>query len=150
MGTAGSPVLAVGNAAIALTPEPVKAFAIATFGTDDKTALVVGTLILLALYAAAIGVLSLRNRPLGVLGIALFGGSGRSRPSPARRRAADWVPSVVGAAAAVAALNKLLAPLRRPADAGSLRGSVAGIDRRHAGIDRRRSFWSAARLPALR
>src|SRR4051794_19100237 len=38
VGTAGSPVLAVGNAAIALTPEPVKAFAIATFGTDDKTA----------------------------------------------------------------------------------------------------------------
>ena len=30
-----SPVLAVGQAAIDLTPQPVKDFAISTFGTDD-------------------------------------------------------------------------------------------------------------------
>src|ERR1700743_2260570 len=56
-----SPVLAVGQAAIDLTPAQVKEFAIATFGTGDKTALLAGILILLALYAAAVGILAVRR-----------------------------------------------------------------------------------------
>src|SRR5260370_31163973 len=50
-----SPVLAVGQAAIDLTPLPVKDFAISTFGTDDKNALLVGILVILAAFAAVIG-----------------------------------------------------------------------------------------------
>ena len=50
-----SPVLAVGQAAIDLTPLPVKNFAISTFGTQDKTALLGGILVVLALYAAVVG-----------------------------------------------------------------------------------------------
>ena len=58
---------------ITLTPEPVKDFAIRTFGENDKIALVVGTLVVIALYALVIGLVALRSRRLGAIGIALFG-----------------------------------------------------------------------------
>src|ERR1700752_5548310 len=53
-----SPVLAVGQAAIDLTPLPVKDFAISTFGTADKTVLLGGILVVLALYAAVVGIVA--------------------------------------------------------------------------------------------
>jgi uncharacterized surface protein with fasciclin (FAS1) repeats len=59
-GPQGSPVVAVGGAAIDMTPIPVKDFAIAHFGSHDKTALITGILVLLAGFAAVIGVLALR------------------------------------------------------------------------------------------
>src|ERR1700759_4248411 len=67
-----SPVLAIGQTAIDLTPAPVKNFAISTFGSNDKTVLLGGILVLLALYAARIGVLSVRRLSTGLWGIALF------------------------------------------------------------------------------
>src|SRR3954454_1491899 len=67
VGPASSPVVAVGNAAIALTPEAVKEFAIATFGQNDKRALVTGVLIVVALYAVAVGLAAARSRLRGVL-----------------------------------------------------------------------------------
>ncbi|HEY0402968.1 MAG TPA: molybdopterin-binding protein, partial [Blastococcus sp.] len=76
VGPASSPVVAVGGAAITLTPESVKHVAITTFGEDDKIALVAGTLAVIAAYALGIGLVGLRSRRLGVLGIALFGGIG--------------------------------------------------------------------------
>jgi hypothetical protein len=42
-GARGAPVVAVGEAAINLTPVPVKEFAITHFGTHDKLALVTGS-----------------------------------------------------------------------------------------------------------
>ena len=54
-GARGAPVVAVGEAAINLTPVPVKEFAITHFGTHDKLALVTGILVLLAGFAAVIG-----------------------------------------------------------------------------------------------
>jgi len=62
------PVLAVGQAAIDLTPPPVKDFAISTFGTADKTVLSAGILVLLALYAAAVGILAVRRLAFGMWG----------------------------------------------------------------------------------
>src|ERR1700730_12274078 len=61
-----SPVLAVGQTAIDLTPLPVKNFAISTFGSDDKTALLAGILVLLALYAAWVGTRALRRLSSGL------------------------------------------------------------------------------------
>ena len=49
----GSPVAAVGSVAIDNTPPAVKNFAIATFGSHDKLALVIGILVLLAVFSAA-------------------------------------------------------------------------------------------------
>ena len=63
-----SPVLAVGQAAIDLAPAQVKEFAIATFGTGDKTALLAGILVILVLYAAAVGILAVRRFGLGLAG----------------------------------------------------------------------------------
>ena len=42
-----SPVVAVGQAAIDLTPQPVKDFAISTFGANDKNALLASILVVL-------------------------------------------------------------------------------------------------------
>src|SRR5215831_13171951 len=67
-----SPVLAVGQAAIDLTPAPVKDFAISSFGTADKTVLLGGILVVLALYAALVGILAVRRLALGMWGLALF------------------------------------------------------------------------------
>ena len=105
VGPAASPVIAVGDAVITLTPEPVKAFAIRTFGENDKIALVVGTLVIVAVYALVIGLLALRSRRLGAAGIALFGLVGAlaavTRPAGGPL---DALPSLLGAAAGVVAL----------------------------------------------
>ncbi len=160
VGPASSPVVAVGDAVITLTPEPVKDFAIRTFGEDDKVALVVGTLVVVALYAVLIGLVSLRDRRLGTAGILLFGGIGAvaavTRPAGGPL---DAIPSLVGAAAGVVALGALLAPLtgsRPPAVpagvppaepppppgaeplADRLRGTLAAGDRKGGTLDRRR------------
>jgi len=146
---AAGPVVAVGDAVITMTPEPVKSFAIRTFGQNDKNALVVGTLILLALYSLVVGAVALRSRRLGVLGILLFGAVGvvaaLTRPAGS---ALDALPSVVGAVAAVVTLLVLLQPLAptpaapRPTDdeavMARLRGVLVSTDRKGAGLDRRR------------
>ncbi|MFY1621149.1 molybdopterin-binding oxidoreductase, partial [Micromonospora sp. WMMD736] len=71
-----SPFVAVGNAAIDRTPAPVKDFAITTFGTADKPALLVGMAVVLALLGAAIGLASRRSRWPGLVSIAVLGGIG--------------------------------------------------------------------------
>ena len=155
VGRASSPVIAVGDAAITLTPEPVKHFAITTFGENDKIALVSGTLVVIAVYAVLLGLLGLRSRRLGVLGIALFGLIGAfaalTRPEGGPL---DALSSLGGAAAGAVALLALLAPLTgaapaattvdggRPGDAVIDRSrQVDGSrDRKGAGLDRRGFF----------
>ena len=56
-------------------PEPVKNAGIQIFGVHDKTALIVGTAVLLAIYAYGVGVLALRSWRLALGGIALFAAS---------------------------------------------------------------------------
>lgn len=154
IGPQSSPVVAVGDTVITLVPEPVKAFAIRTFGEHDKTALVVGTLVVLAVYAAVLGVLALRRRAVGVAGIALFGlvGAAAAVTGPAGGPL-DGLPALVGALAGTVALLALLAPLTVPAPgtadtrpgheaplAERLRTALGSGDRKGAGLDRRRFF----------
>jgi DMSO/TMAO reductase YedYZ molybdopterin-dependent catalytic subunit len=105
----GSPVLAVGQAAIDLTPLPVKDFAISTFGADDKNALLVGILVVLAAFAAVIGILAVRRLALGLAGLAVFACVGLAaaltRPTAT---AAYAIPTLVGAAAGAFALTRLV------------------------------------------
>jgi DMSO/TMAO reductase YedYZ molybdopterin-dependent catalytic subunit len=68
-----SPFLAVGNAAIDRTPAPVKDFAITTFGTNDKPALLIGMAVALALLGIAIGLISRRTALPGVVAIVALG-----------------------------------------------------------------------------
>ena len=69
-GPRGAPVVAVGETAINLTPVPVKEFAIAHFGSHDKAALITGILVLLAAFAALIGVLAVRRLACGLAALA--------------------------------------------------------------------------------
>ena len=88
-------MLAVGQAAIDLTPLPVKDFAISTFGADDKNALLVGILVILAAFAAVIGILAVRRLALGLLGLGgvrLHRPGRRADPADRDRRIRDPDP----------------------------------------------------------
>jgi DMSO/TMAO reductase YedYZ molybdopterin-dependent catalytic subunit len=137
-GPRSSPLVAVGGVIIDHVPEPLKQLAIDLFGVHDKTALLTGTLVLLAAFAALLGVLALRSVWYGVAGIALFGivgiASAITRPDPGPAAA---LPSLVGSAAAAGVLWRLVA--ERPARAA---GSERGAER--AEPDRRRILRGVA------
>ena len=122
-----SPVLAVGQAAIDLTPPPVKDFAISTFGVDDKNALVIGILVILAAFAAVIGILAVRRLALGLAGLAVFAAIGLVAALTRPTATAEYViPTLVGAAAGAFALTRLARAAGRlgaPADR-AVRGPV--------------------------
>jgi DMSO/TMAO reductase YedYZ molybdopterin-dependent catalytic subunit len=108
-----SPVLAVGQAAIDLTPQPVKDFAISTFGTNDKTALVAGILVILAAFAAAIGILAMRRLALGLAGLAVFACIGLAAALTRPTATAGYaIPTLAGAAAGAFALTRLVRAAR--------------------------------------
>ncbi len=124
-GPLSSPVVAVGSVAIDLTPVPLKDFAIAHFGSNDKNVLVLGIVVQLALFALLIGALAVRWMIAGLAGLALFGAIGVSavvtRPSA---DAADALPTLIGVAVAAVALIFLVKaaridPRRRALPAGS-------------------------------
>ena len=105
----GSPVAAVGGLAIDFTPPPVKDFAITAFGTHDKLVLVSGILVLLACFAAWLGTRAVRRFSSGVAGIVLFAVVGLlsalTRPGASPL---DALPTLLGAAAAILALHRLV------------------------------------------
>ncbi|MET9903388.1 molybdopterin-binding oxidoreductase, partial [Streptomyces sp. NPDC006446] len=93
------PVVAVGGAAIDRTPPSVKDWAIRHFGTDDKLVLQLGILVVLALFACALGVLAVRRRRAGALGVLLFGviGGAAALTRPDSTSWTDALPSATGA-----------------------------------------------------
>lgn len=102
------PVTAVGGAVIDRTPAAVKDFAIRTFGSQDKLVLQLGIVVLLVLFALALGLLALRRRRTGAAGVLLFGVIGAAaaveRPDAGP---ADAVPAAVGALAGAVVLYLL-------------------------------------------
>jgi DMSO/TMAO reductase YedYZ molybdopterin-dependent catalytic subunit len=102
-----SPVLDVGDRVVDLVPPAVKELAIEWFGTADKVALLIGIGSVLAVYAAAVGVVAVRGRlRLGMAGVALFGVVGAIAALGARgeRPVTAILPSLLGAAAGVGSL----------------------------------------------
>jgi len=128
-----SPVIAVGEAAIDRTPSAVKEFAIQYFGENDKTMLLTGMYVVIAIIAMGIGVLALRRLVYGVIGMAGFGVFGAfialTRPES---HTSDVVPSLIGGVAGIAALA-LLVWAAAPRGAG--RTGVTGPARRDAWAD---------------
>jgi DMSO/TMAO reductase YedYZ molybdopterin-dependent catalytic subunit len=104
----GSPVVAVAQLMIDLSPPPVKNFAIREFGAHDKLVLQIGVLVVLAVFAAFIGVLAQRSRTTGLTGIAIFAGVGLvaagTRPTATP---IDLLPTLIGSAAAAAVMIAL-------------------------------------------
>ncbi len=90
VGSSSSPVVAVGGAAIDLTPEWLKSFAIRTFGAQDKLVLLVGIGAVVAVLAVVLGIASLRRPHVGLVGLALLGAVGAlaalTRPTAAAHR----------------------------------------------------------------
>jgi Glycosyltransferase family 87 len=131
-----SPVIAVGGAFIDRTPPALKNFAVQHFGENDKTILLLGMYVTIAVIAMGIGCLARRNVTIGVAGLAAFGLFGAfvaiTRPES---RATDVLPSVAGGIAGVAALLWLA---RAAAPIAPLRPSAASSGFRHARGSRRR------------
>ncbi|GAA4436813.1 sulfite oxidase [Phytohabitans houttuyneae] len=127
-GARSAPLVAVGGFVVDHVPEPLKQFAIDTFGTHDKTALLTGTVVLLAAFAALIGWLALRNVWYGVAGIALFGVIGvaaaLTRPNAGVEAV---VPSLVGATVAGVVLWRLISGPAETADPVDRRRFLTGV-----------------------
>jgi DMSO/TMAO reductase YedYZ molybdopterin-dependent catalytic subunit len=119
---AASPLLAVGQAAIDSTPQPVKDFAISSFGTDDKHVLLGGIVVVLVLCAAVTGMLAVRRLAFGLAGLAVLGCLGLAAALTRPTATAEYaVPTLAGAAAGGYALAWLArkARLLSPATAAA-------------------------------
>ncbi|ACV81365.1 molybdopterin-dependent oxidoreductase [Nakamurella multipartita] len=112
---ASSPLSALGQSFIGLTPEWLKQFAISTFGSNDKTALMVGMGLTLLLVGVVIGLVG-RDRPRIAVGLAVVllvvtGAAVLSRPDAT---VVDLLPLALGGAAGigflVSAFRRQLAP----------------------------------------
>jgi DMSO/TMAO reductase YedYZ molybdopterin-dependent catalytic subunit len=110
-GANGSPVVAVGQLQIDLTPPALKNFAISAFGSHDKLVLVSGILAVLALFAAALGILAMRRLGYGLAGLAAFAVIGVI--------AADLLPTLAAAAAGAATMVILIRAARGTRSEGS-------------------------------
>jgi DMSO/TMAO reductase YedYZ molybdopterin-dependent catalytic subunit len=106
---AASPVVTVGQLQIDFTPPWLKNFAVREFGSHDKLVLVSGILVVLALFAAGLGVLAMRRLRYGLAGLVVFAAVGviaaATRPSAS---AADVLPTLAAAAAAAVAMPVLI------------------------------------------
>ncbi len=107
-GPVGSPVVAVGQAVIGLTPRPVTDFVIKIFGPHDKPVLLITIVVLLALFAVAFGIASMRRIGAGYAGLTIFAVIGliavATRPNSAP---GDMIPTLAGAAVGAYALTRL-------------------------------------------
>ncbi|MGI8532847.1 MAG: molybdopterin-dependent oxidoreductase [Geodermatophilaceae bacterium] len=133
-GPDSGPVLAVGAAAVRLSPRSTTEFAITQFGSNDKQALLLGILVVLALIGLGLGLLTLRRPLAGPVGFAVLAavGAGAALSSPG---AAIWdvLPSILAGVVAVLALRLLVVALPLPVEepaSGTPQSRGAAADRR--------------------
>ncbi len=135
VGGTSSPVIAVGSSAIDLAPPGVKEFAISTFGSSDKTALLIGIGVILVIASVIMGMASVRHPRVGMLGITVLGVVGLvaslTRPTATLAYA---LPSLAGTVAGLFAFRTLRRAAGLP-DLTTAHNEVAaaqpiGIDRR--------------------
>lgn len=135
-----SPLVAVGGAAIDATPEWLKSFAISTFGSSDKLALVVGMIAVILILAAVMGVASIRRPWIGLAGLVLLGAVGAvaaiTRPTGS---VLSVIPSIVGAVVGSYALTWLLRAAE-PIDVGTPRAQPVEMP---GDVDRRRFLFAS-------
>jgi DMSO/TMAO reductase YedYZ molybdopterin-dependent catalytic subunit len=153
IGGGSSPIIAVGEAVIDATPEWLKTFAIRTFGSNDKLALLIGIGLVMTIAAVVIGMLSVRRPRVGAVALVVFGGLGAvaavTRPA---NGPSDAVPSIVGAAVGLV----IYLGLRRAASLSvSAREEVPASTwsvppaPQPRGFDRRRFLWTGLAVAGL-
>ncbi len=130
-----SPIDAVGSEVIDRAPLWLKELAIQWFGTNDKLALRIGIVVILAVAAAIIGMASVRRPWLGLTGFMAFGLVGAlaagHRPG---QTAGAVVPSIVGATVGAVVLRRLTRPVTI---------EVPGPSKAPLGWDRRRFLFTS-------
>jgi DMSO/TMAO reductase YedYZ molybdopterin-dependent catalytic subunit len=143
-----SPVIAVGNRVIDVTPTPVKNWAIEAFGDADKPILIGSVLAVIVLFAAAAGVIGLRRPTIAigmtaVLGVAALGISATDRTASAPAFLVV-LPSILALIVSMSALAWLLATLaRRKGDTRDRWLAPHPGDDIHSPFDRRRFLVAA-------
>lgn len=129
LGPASSPLGSLGQTFIELTPEWLKQFAISTFGTNDKAALLVGMGLTLLVAGFVVGVIG-RDRPRVAVGVAgvLVVVTAAAILTRTDSSALDLVPLLAGAAGGlwflVAVFRRQLVPV--PASAGAAAPTASG------------------------
>ena len=91
-----SPVEAVATEVIDRVPKPVERFAIETFGSNDKLALVIGILSLSAVFGVLLGLAARRRPVVGTVGMGAFGLLGVARVARDAERHRDRRPAERG------------------------------------------------------
>lgn len=102
-GPVAGPLVAVGRVVVDNSPEPATEFAIDTFGVNDKNALLVGMVLVLAGLGAVLGAAATRWLWVGLAGLGLFTAIGVAAAVTRPEATATAVlPTLAGAAAAAA------------------------------------------------
>ncbi len=110
--TVPSLIVAIGTGVIDLAPPAVKDFAIETFGTADKPALIVGIVVLSVVFGGLLGLGGIRSRVIPSIGFLVFGALGAV--AAIRDPQSATVPSVlVAATVALVGLATFFYLLRR-------------------------------------
>lgn len=132
-----SPILAVGSFVIDVVPQPIKEFAISTFGDQDKLVLLGSLGVAVVIASAIAGVLQLVRPPLGVVALGVAGAlSTAAIVTRAGASAWAWLPPVLGAVAGSIVLAVAVRRLRGWRD-GRASGSDSGSEPAAPGPDRR-------------
>ncbi|HSK97163.1 MAG TPA: molybdopterin-dependent oxidoreductase [Euzebyales bacterium] len=120
IGPAQSPITSIGNAVINLAPPAVKDLAVELLGTADKPVLIAGVLVVLAIVAAATGVLAVRRFWWGAGGVVLLGlvGLAAALADARAEGAAAVLPAVAALVTGVVCLRLLITALKRDATTG--------------------------------
>ena len=122
--TVPSLIVAIGTEVIDLAPPAVKDFAIETFGTADKPALIIGIVVLSVVFGGLLGVGGIRSRLVPTIGFLAFGALGAV--AAVRDPQSETLASVlVAVAVAVAGLAAFFFLVRR---AGAHDGPVVEPD----------------------
>lgn len=131
-----TPLFALGATFIDFTPSWLKDFAIATFGTNDKAALLVGMAATILVLACLLGILAYRKWWVGVSGVLLMGTVIVACVlTRAGAQQMDVLPTAAGTVAGIVVLRLLVNLVPRPGTSGQSRadeaaGSQPGSSRR--------------------
>lgn len=130
VGPGAAPLAAIGEAFVDVTPPWLKDWAIATFGTADKTALLVGAAVVVAALGAVAGLIALRSWPAAVAVVGLLGVVGAvAAGTRADAGPLAPLPSLAGAVGGLFALRTLV-DRAGPRAPGSADPELGGYDRR--------------------